>query len=469
MSELKANLKVLYQVQKNRTQAIRLYKNSKDMREKYNFLRKIAQDTMKNIGIKVELVNDHYVKDISGSILLSNHQDNFDIFVLVEAMISPISFVAKKELFKIPLFKTYIKMSGSYELDRENPRQGLKVLKEVVFDVDKDGVNVLIFPEGTRSQASLMSEFKGGMFSVIRKTAKPIIPIYIDHSLLGNKRTTKVIFGEPIDLENFPGIKAGDLKKLVYERICALKKEYTNQKQYSIIGLGDSLTFGENCKEQYTGGYFSMFKDKLSKEGNLKEAYNFALPSYSTEDVLNLIANDNYEQELNKKLNRSYEITENIDYIEQAKTMPSLTSAIKKVDFIFITVGANDILQSIGKLKPEIKDLYDSFDHTVANNEKLINCLIKLNPSVKIFFFGLYFPFPHSKAISKYDKIEVLDCQLNKMFSKYNNVSFINVSFDIAKNKEIFLPNKRNIHLSDEGYHYFYERLIATFQKTTSF
>ncbi|MDI9560884.1 MAG: lysophospholipid acyltransferase family protein [Pseudomonadota bacterium] len=111
-------------------------------------------------------------------ILMCNHQSTLDIFALLSSLRLPFKWVAKKELFSVPFLGWALKSGRNISLDRENPREGLKAMNEAVKKI-KDGMNVVIFPEGTWSTNEELLPFKKGAFSLAVRTGVPIIPVGI--------------------------------------------------------------------------------------------------------------------------------------------------------------------------------------------------------------------------------------------------------------------------------------------------
>ncbi|KAL7573066.1 hypothetical protein ACA910_018753 [Epithemia clementina (nom. ined.)] len=87
-------------------------------------------------------------------------------------------FVAKKELAKVPILSTAIRVAGHLMVDRSDKRSGLKTLKAGIQYL-KDGVHLITFPEGTRSRDGRLLEFKNGAFKMAHKAGAPIIPFTI--------------------------------------------------------------------------------------------------------------------------------------------------------------------------------------------------------------------------------------------------------------------------------------------------
>jgi 1-acyl-sn-glycerol-3-phosphate acyltransferase len=111
-------------------------------------------------------------------LLMANHQSALDIPVLLAAMPIPFKFIAKQELFRIPVFGRAIAKAGYISIDREHPREALKAIEEAVRKI-KEGTTVLIFPEGTRSVDGKLLPFMKGGFSLALRVAVPVVPLAI--------------------------------------------------------------------------------------------------------------------------------------------------------------------------------------------------------------------------------------------------------------------------------------------------
>lgn len=149
---------------------------------------------------------------------VSNHQSHNDIFITLGSVNRPFRFIAKKELFTNFVTGTFMKMSRSYPLDREDPRQSLVVLKEAVDDI-KNGASVLAFPEGTRSYRKEMLEFKDGIFAMLRKAKAPIVPMYIKESFNEKQKEFHVYFGDCVNPEEYEKMKGAELSEFIFSKM----------------------------------------------------------------------------------------------------------------------------------------------------------------------------------------------------------------------------------------------------------
>lgn len=183
-------------------------KKKKNKEKIKNELKRYPRDFFGIRGMEVK----RYGKiETTPCIYISNHQSHNDIFLLLDTIPTEFRFVAKKELFTNPFLKPFMELSNSYPLDREDPRQSLTLLKQAVEDAEKDSISLAIFPEGTRSHSEDMNEFKAGLFSIIRRSNLPIVPIKIHNSYDPKAKLLKITYGPRIEPQTYQQMKGKEL------------------------------------------------------------------------------------------------------------------------------------------------------------------------------------------------------------------------------------------------------------------
>jgi 1-acyl-sn-glycerol-3-phosphate acyltransferase len=179
---------------------------------------------LKIAGVKVSFHGRRHVSK-PPYILMSNHQSALDIMSLLNGLPVSFKFVAKQELFGIPVFGWALKRAGYVSLDRKNPRQALKDM-ELAAEKIRNGSSLVIFPEGTRSLDGQLLPFKKGAFSLAMKAGVPIIPLGIKGTALLQpegynvpikKGSVTIIAGEPIEVNG----KGTSYKDALAERVRA--------------------------------------------------------------------------------------------------------------------------------------------------------------------------------------------------------------------------------------------------------
>ena len=88
-------------------------------------------------------------------------------------------FVAKVELGKFPFINEWMKRIHCLFMDRSDIKQSAQIIVEGIKQL-KSGINMVIFPEGTRSKTGKLGEFKAGSFKLATKSKRPLVPITID-------------------------------------------------------------------------------------------------------------------------------------------------------------------------------------------------------------------------------------------------------------------------------------------------
>ncbi len=160
---------------------------------------------------KLEVIGQENVPLDGGYILCSNHIAKRDIIMLGVSCPRPIKFIAKKELFSVPVLSTLLKAFGAVALDR---RGGDVAALRASVDLVKSGEVVSIFPQGHRYPGVNPSTtpLKNGVAMIAYRAQSPIIPVCIKTD--GNRyalfKKVKVIFGKPIGYEDLGLEKGGN-------------------------------------------------------------------------------------------------------------------------------------------------------------------------------------------------------------------------------------------------------------------
>jgi 1-acyl-sn-glycerol-3-phosphate acyltransferase len=160
-------------------------------------------------------------------IYMSNHRSNFDIPVLLGCLPVQFRWLAKAELFKIPIFGRAMAGAGYVKIDRYNRESAFKSIDQVAAKM-KGGVSVMIFPEGTRSEDGKVKPFKKGGFVMAVDSGVPIVPVVIrgTRSIMakGSWRiypgSVRLFIEKPIVTTGYTRDTKDDLIKYVRNVIC---------------------------------------------------------------------------------------------------------------------------------------------------------------------------------------------------------------------------------------------------------
>jgi 1-acyl-sn-glycerol-3-phosphate acyltransferase len=128
------------------------------------------------VGIKVRV---HGMENVVRGpyIFASNHVSWFDVPALA-SILPRYKFVAKAELFKVPIFGKAMRAAGMIEIQRENRKAAFGAY-EVAADRIRSDNSVVVFPEGTRGHAYPLRPFKKGPFVLAIAAGAPILPIVV--------------------------------------------------------------------------------------------------------------------------------------------------------------------------------------------------------------------------------------------------------------------------------------------------
>ena len=135
-----------------------------------------------NLEVLREVTEDGKKKGIKPAMYVANHCSWMDIPYIARVMgYRNYKFIAKAELKKVPILGRAIMEAGHVALDRTNRRSQMMAYKSGVQFL-KDGVNLVTFPEGTRSKTGRMGSFKRGAFKMAQAVGAPIVPISIQYA-----------------------------------------------------------------------------------------------------------------------------------------------------------------------------------------------------------------------------------------------------------------------------------------------
>jgi len=192
----------------------------------YSFLRVILRILFKLI-FRLKVIGKENVPDSGPVVLCANHTSNLDPPILGTPLDREVHYMAKAELFQIPVFGFILTKLKAFPVKRggvskESIRHSMKLLQE--------GKMLCIFPEGTRSNAGGMG--KKGAASLALKGNAAVVPAAIIGNYVPFKQMT-IVFGKPLDLSEFADKGSEGLEhatEKIMSTIYAMKAEYENKK-----------------------------------------------------------------------------------------------------------------------------------------------------------------------------------------------------------------------------------------------
>jgi 1-acyl-sn-glycerol-3-phosphate acyltransferase len=144
-------------------------------------------------------------------VFASNHESALDIWVLFRTLPRSFRFVAKQELFRIPIFGSYLSLGGHIPVDRGRQASAVQSLRRAGETV-RAGTSLVVFPEGTRSRDGHVLPFKKGPFVLAMEAGVPVVPVAISGSGRVTPKsviavvpgTIRIAVGDPVDPRTFP-------------------------------------------------------------------------------------------------------------------------------------------------------------------------------------------------------------------------------------------------------------------------
>ncbi len=173
----------------------------------YHFARLICRIYMK-LFYRLEYLNVENIPEEGAIICCSNHTSLLDPLMVGCIKKRNFAFMAKEELFHIPLLGNIFYKLNAFPVKRNSGDLG--AIKRAMA-ILKEGQALVLFPEGTRSKDGKLQEAKDGVALLAKKTGATIVPC----ATTGKPRLfhkSKVIYGKPIDVT--PYLEMKELKPL---------------------------------------------------------------------------------------------------------------------------------------------------------------------------------------------------------------------------------------------------------------
>lgn len=183
-------------------------------------------------GVRI-IEHDAERKRAAQHIFVANHLANHDVFALA-AKLRWMKFVAKAELFRVPLFGRAMLAAGMVPIERAN-RKAAFGSYSIATERIRAGASVAVYPEGTRGSEYALRPFKKGPFVLAIQAQAPIVPILIHGALeIHRKGSVRVRPGvmqmhylAPIETTGLTYDDRNALAQKTYEAMAAcLKREY---------------------------------------------------------------------------------------------------------------------------------------------------------------------------------------------------------------------------------------------------
>lgn len=159
--------------------------------------------------VKVKVEGREKIDPKASYVFVANHQGAFDIFSIYGYLGHNFRWMMRKGLTNIPLVGQACEIAGHIMVDHHNA----KATRKTMADAEKrlqNGMSIVVFPEGRRTDTGQMGTFKGGAFKLAHEFDLPVVPITIDGSYQVMPRSTFNVTPGTITLTMHEPIKAGE-------------------------------------------------------------------------------------------------------------------------------------------------------------------------------------------------------------------------------------------------------------------
>lgn len=168
-----------------------------------------------NIVFRVECIDAHHEPSTGPVVVCSNHRNNWDPPLVGSYLQRQVHFMAKAELFRIPVLAQLLRAFGTFPVNRGGmSKDSIKTAVRLL----KEGKMLCVFPEGSR-QAALGAGKKGAASMAMRGGAT-VLPV----AVIGDYRPfspMKIVIGEPLDLSAFAELPPSEQLDAATEQIMA--------------------------------------------------------------------------------------------------------------------------------------------------------------------------------------------------------------------------------------------------------
>jgi len=185
-----------------------------------------ALSLLRIVGVKVTVEGLDRIQPGGNYVFVANHVSYMDIPVVLGNIPEQFLFLAKEELFKIPMLGTHLKTAGHVQVPREDPRSAIRTLQHTAALLH-DGRSTLVFPEGGRSETGVLQEFKDGAAFLAIRAHIPVVPLAMIgmrgilpmHSLTFHRGSVTLRIGEPISTDGMTTHQRAELTAAVRQKI----------------------------------------------------------------------------------------------------------------------------------------------------------------------------------------------------------------------------------------------------------
>jgi 1-acyl-sn-glycerol-3-phosphate acyltransferase len=179
------------------------------------------------VGVRVRVVGAENLIRRQNYLFTPNHQSFIEVPMLLTYLRRNLGYLAKKELFKYPVFGWGLRMVGVIPVDRQDSKAAVDSARAAAERMRGGKKDYVVYPEGTRSPDGRLLPFKKGAFLMALDAGVPLVPV----SIAGSNRVMPkgearvyparitITVHQPIPIEAYSRDNVQDLMDRTRERI----------------------------------------------------------------------------------------------------------------------------------------------------------------------------------------------------------------------------------------------------------
>lgn len=176
---------------------------------------------------KLDIQGQENIDPSRSYVVVANHLSALDIMACFLAVPLPIRYLAKKELFSVPVLAQGMRAVGIIEVDRSARGAIHAAVNRQSHELLEKGRSLIIYAEGTRPRSGVMTRFKKGAFTMAIASGLPVLPVSIHGSYEAwppaqpwlHGGTIEVIIDPPIETSAMTHSDSGDLRDRVHDLV----------------------------------------------------------------------------------------------------------------------------------------------------------------------------------------------------------------------------------------------------------
>jgi 1-acyl-sn-glycerol-3-phosphate acyltransferase len=202
-----------------------------NVRRLYRVAMWIANAGVRAAGVEIEVTGLENVPAGRPCIFMCNHVSNLDPPVVLPVLPGQSAVLLKKQLMSIPILGYAMRLGKFIPVERGGRRDAAQASVVAAGEAIRSGLNILVFPEGTRSKDGRLSAFKKGPFFLAMETLAPVVPVAVSGTESMMRKGSSAITPGVARIQLLPAIEPKDfesreeLLRAVREEIAAALPE----------------------------------------------------------------------------------------------------------------------------------------------------------------------------------------------------------------------------------------------------